>query len=189
VSTTTTTTIEWDRIDINALESLRFHALNIGNLSSRSATPLFTPCTPAGVLHLLSTIPTLSTPPSSSPSNISHISHTSSPPLSLSGLSAVVLGRSDIVGNPLSALLRRANATVTQAHSHTPLPTLQAALKTADIVVCAVGKAEFVRGEWLKGGVVVVDVGTNYVKGECPGSPSLLPAISYSIVPLEARVV
>ncbi|KIM28505.1 hypothetical protein M408DRAFT_8661 [Serendipita vermifera MAFF 305830] len=135
-----------------------FHALNIGNLSSRSATPLFTPCTPAGVLHLLSTVPSLS------PNKASNAAPTDSAErLNLSGLSAVVLGRSDIVGNPVAALLRRADATVTQCHSRTPEDVLKNALKTADILVSAIGKPEYVLGEWLKPGVIVIDVGTNYI--------------------------
>ena len=74
----------------------RFHAYNIGHLSSRAADPLFAPCTPAGVIRLLE-----------------------STGVSLSGLHAVVLGRSDIVGSPVAALLRSKDATVTQCHSRT----------------------------------------------------------------------
>lgn len=72
----------------------RFHAYNIGHLSSRAALPLFTPCTPTGVLRLLD-----------------------STGVSLSGANAVVLGRSDIVGSPVAAMLRSRDATVTQCHS------------------------------------------------------------------------
>ena len=74
----------------------RFHAYNIGHLSSRAALPLFTPCTPTGVLRLLE-----------------------STGVSLSGANAVVLGRSDIVGSPVAAILRSRDATVTQCHSKT----------------------------------------------------------------------
>lgn len=115
-----------------------FHAYNIGLLSSRGSDPLFSPCTPAGVIKLIE-----------------------STGVSIAGKHAVVLGRSDIVGTPVCSLLRRKDATVTQCHRHTQgLPSI---LKTADIVVSAVGKAEFVRGEWLKPGCIVIDVGTNFV--------------------------
>lgn len=82
----------------------------------------------------------------------------------LKGKHAVVLGRSDIVGSPVSYLLKNADATVTVCHSHTQnLPDI---LKTADVVVAAIGKPQFVKGEWLKPGAVVIDVGTNVIKDE-----------------------
>lgn len=116
----------------------RFHAYNIGHLSSRACEPLFTPCTPAGVIKLLD--------------------HAGVP---IAGSHAVVLGRSDIVGSPVAALLRSRDATVTQCHSRTQnLPEI---VKTADIVVSAIGKPQFVQGSWLKPGAVVIDVGTNYI--------------------------
>ncbi|EIM90025.1 FTHFS-domain-containing protein [Stereum hirsutum FP-91666 SS1] len=115
-----------------------FHAYNIGHLSSRASVPLFTPCTPAGVIRLLE-----------------------STGVPISGAHAVVLGRSDIVGSPVAAMLRNKDATVTQCHSRTK--NLSEIVKTADIVVSAIGKAEFVQGSWLKPGAVVIDVGTNYI--------------------------
>ena len=84
--------------------------------------------------------------------------------INLEGKSAVVLGRSDIVGSPTSYLLRNANATVTVCHSKSN--NLQDLLKTADVVVAAIGKPHFVKGEWLKEGAVVIDVGTNFVPDE-----------------------
>jgi methylenetetrahydrofolate dehydrogenase (NADP+) / methenyltetrahydrofolate cyclohydrolase / formyltetrahydrofolate synthetase len=75
---------------------IRFHAYNIGLLSSRASSPLFTPCTPAAVIRLLE-----------------------STGVPVSGANALVLGRSDIVGNPVVALLRNKDATVTQCHSRT----------------------------------------------------------------------
>ncbi|ETW85920.1 hypothetical protein HETIRDRAFT_122342 [Heterobasidion irregulare TC 32-1] len=115
-----------------------FHAYNIGHLSSRASVPLFTPCTPAGVIRLLE-----------------------STGITISGANAVVLGRSDIVGSPVAAMLRNKDATVTQCHSRTKnLPEI---VKNADILVSAIGKAEFVQGSWIKPGAVVIDVGTNYV--------------------------
>lgn len=115
-----------------------FHPENIGHLSSRGSTALFTPCTPAGVIKLID-----------------------STGVKIEGSNAVVLGRSDIVGTPVCALLRRRDATVTQCHSKTK--NLKELVKDADIVVAAIGKAHFVKGEWLKPGCVVIDVGTNYI--------------------------
>ena len=74
---------------------------------------------------------------------------------------AVVLGRSDIVGSPVSSLLRNADATVTVCHSRTQ--NLEEHIKNADILVAAIGKPNFVKGEWLKKGAVVIDVGTNFI--------------------------
>ncbi|KAH9857098.1 FTHFS-domain-containing protein [Lenzites betulinus] len=115
-----------------------FHAYNIGHLSSRASDPLFTPCTPAGVIRLLD-----------------------STGVQISGSRAVVLGRSDIVGSPVAAMLRHRDATVTQCHSRTK--NLDEIVKQADIVVSAIGKPYFVKGDWLKPGAVVIDVGTNYI--------------------------
>ncbi|KAK4684626.1 hypothetical protein P7C73_g5544, partial [Tremellales sp. Uapishka_1] len=115
-----------------------FHPENIGLLSSRLSTPYFTPCTPAGVMKLIE-----------------------STGFNLDGANVVVLGRSDIVGTPVCALLRKADATVTQCHSKTK--NLEAIIKNADVVVAAIGKAHFVKGEWLKEGAIVIDVGTNYI--------------------------
>jgi len=79
----------------------------------------------------------------------------------LKGKNAVVLGRSDIVGSPVSYLLKNADATVTVCHSKTE--GLEDYIKRADVLVAAIGKPNFVQGEWLKPGAVVIDVGTNYV--------------------------
>ncbi|KDQ60820.1 hypothetical protein JAAARDRAFT_124343 [Jaapia argillacea MUCL 33604] len=115
-----------------------FHAYNIGHLSSRACEPLFTPCTPTGVIRLLE-----------------------STGVTIAGANAVVLGRSDIVGSPVAAMLRNRDATVTQCHSRTK--NLEAVIKNADILVSAIGKAQFVQGSWIKPGAVVIDVGTNYI--------------------------
>ena len=111
-----------------------FHPVNAGRL----ATGLngFVPCTPYGCLMLLKA------------------QHGD-----LSGLNAVVIGRSNIVGKPMAALLTAADCTVTVAHSRTK--NLPHHLAHADIVVAAVGRAGFVRGEWLKPGATVIDVGIN----------------------------
>ena len=115
-----------------------FHPLNIGRLAQKGREPLFVPCTPAGVMVLLArALP------------------------SLEGVNAVVLGRSNIVGMPTALLLVRANATVTVCHSRSrDLPEI---VRQADVLVAAVGRAEMVRGDWVKPGAVVIDVGTNRV--------------------------
>jgi len=116
-----------------------FHPVNIGRLAQKGREPFFIPCTPAGVIYLLKdTLPTLE------------------------GLNAVVLGRSNIVGMPVALLLVRENATVTICHSRTL--NLEDLVRSADILVAAIGKPEFVRGNWIKPGAVVIDVGVNRVE-------------------------
>ncbi|KAF2087697.1 FTHFS-domain-containing protein [Saccharata proteae CBS 121410] len=118
-----------------------FGVANIGELAKRGGHPLFTPCTPKGVMVLLQETG-----------------------VEIRGKNAVVVGRSDIVGSPVSYLLKNADATVTVCHSRTQnLPEI---VKQADIVVAAIGKAGFVKGEWLKKDAVVIDVGTNYIPDE-----------------------
>ncbi|KAG0130433.1 formate--tetrahydrofolate ligase-domain-containing protein [Tuber indicum] len=118
-----------------------FGAVNVGDLAKRGGTPMFTPCTPKGVMVLLEEYG-----------------------IDLSGKHAVVLGRSDIVGSPVSYLLKNSDATVTVCHSATK--NLQDFVKRADVLVSAIGKALFVKGEWLKPGAVVIDVGINYIMDE-----------------------
>ena len=118
-----------------------FGVSNIGELAKRGGKPMFVPCTPKGIMVLL---------------------HESG--VEMKGKHAVVLGRSDIVGSPVSYLLRNADATVTVCHSRTE--GLVEILKQADIVVAAIGKPGFVKGEWLKKDAVVIDVGTNYIPDE-----------------------
>ncbi|KAK9383663.1 formate--tetrahydrofolate ligase-domain-containing protein [Kockiozyma suomiensis] len=118
-----------------------FGPLNAGELAKRGGSPLFVPCTPKGVMVLLEQAG-----------------------VEVAGASVVVLGRSSIVGAPVATLLRNADATVTVCHSQTK--NIDAYLKTADIVVSAIGKAQFVKGDWLKPGAVVIDVGTNYIPDE-----------------------
>jgi len=122
-----------DRID-PAKDVDGFHPDNAGRLSQ--GRPRFVPCTPFGVMELLK--------------------HSG---VSLAGKRAVVVGRSNIVGRPMNMLLEQANATVTVAHSRTQ--NLPALLAEADIVVAAVGRPHFVKGDWLKPGAVVIDVGIN----------------------------
>jgi methylenetetrahydrofolate dehydrogenase (NADP+) / methenyltetrahydrofolate cyclohydrolase / formyltetrahydrofolate synthetase len=118
-----------------------FGANNIGELAKRGGRPLFTPCTPKGVMVLLQ-----------------------ESGVNLKGKNAVVLGRSDIVGSPVSYLLKNADATVTVCHSKTE--GLEDYIKQADVLVAAIGKPSFVKGKWLKPGAVVIDVGTNYLLDE-----------------------
>lgn len=115
-----------------------FGVSNIGELAKRGGQPLFIPCTPQGVMVLLK-----------------------ESGVELQGKNAVVLGRSDIVGSPVSSLLKNADATVTVCHSRTQ--NLKGEIKRADVLVAAIGQPNFVKGDWLKPGVVVIDVGTNYI--------------------------
>ncbi len=116
-----------------------FHPLNIGRLAQKGREPLFVPCTPEGVMHLLD--------------------HEG---VKLEGANAVVLGRSNIVGMPVALLLVRRNATVTICHSRSKdLPSIT---RNADVLIAAVGKPEMVRGDWVKPGAVVIDVGVNRVE-------------------------
>jgi methylenetetrahydrofolate dehydrogenase (NADP+)/methenyltetrahydrofolate cyclohydrolase len=117
-----------------------FHVVNAGRLLTGAGTPLV-PCTPLGCTMLLKEY--------------------AGP---LKGASAVIVGRSNIVGKPLALLLLAEHCTVTIAHSRTQdLPGL---CRTADILVAAVGRPEMVRGDWVKPGATVIDVGINRVEGE-----------------------
>jgi methylenetetrahydrofolate dehydrogenase (NADP+)/methenyltetrahydrofolate cyclohydrolase len=116
-----------------------FHPVNIGRLAQKGRQPLFSPCTPSGIIYLLK-------------------KYTNT----LEGKRAVIIGRSNIVGMPVSLLLLRENATVTICHSRTKdLPSIA---KEADILVAAIGKPEMVKGNWIKPGAVVIDVGVNRVE-------------------------
>ncbi len=116
-----------------------FHPVNIGRLAQKGLEPLFVSCTPLGIMTLL---------------------HSVMP--SLEGKNAVVLGRSKIVGMPAALLLVRENATVTICHSRTR--DIKAIAHRADILIAAIGRAEMVRGDWIKSGAVVIDVGINRVE-------------------------
>ncbi len=116
-----------------------FHPVNIGRLAQKGRDPLFVPATPSGVMYLLQKyVP------------------------NLGGMNAVVLGRSNIVGMPVALLLLRANATITLCHSKSK--NLKEITRSADILVVAVGRTEIVRGDWVKPGAVVIDVGINRVE-------------------------
>lgn len=119
-----------------------FHPVNVGYLHLGVDT--FVPCTPLGVMEMLKRY------------NVP-----------IEGKTALVIGRSNIVGKPMAALLTKANATVTVAHSRTR--DLTALISAADILVAGLGKPEFVKGEWVKPGSVVIDVGINSV--DDPAAP------------------
>lgn len=142
-----------------------FHPINIGRLAQKGRDPLFVPCTPAGVIFMLEKeFP------------------------SLEGLNAVVLGRSNIVGMPVALLLVRANATVTICHSRTK--NLPDVVRSADVLVAAVGKAEMVRGDWVKPGAVVIDVGINRVDDATrPRGYRLVGDVCYDEVVNVARAI
>jgi methylenetetrahydrofolate dehydrogenase (NADP+) / methenyltetrahydrofolate cyclohydrolase len=115
-----------------------FHPINVGRLAMKNREPLFVPCTPAGCIVLIE-----------------------SAGVTIEGSRAVVLGRSNIVGLPAAFLLLHRNATVTICHSRTK--DLPAIVRQADIVVAAIGKAHFVKADWIKPGAAVIDVGINPV--------------------------
>jgi methylenetetrahydrofolate dehydrogenase (NADP+)/methenyltetrahydrofolate cyclohydrolase len=111
-----------------------FHPINVGRLASGRAGVV--PCTPLGCMMLIA-----------------------GQRRDIAGLHAVVVGRSNIVGRPMAQLLLRADCTVTVAHSKTrDLPALS---RTADILVAAIGRPELIRGDWIKPGAIVIDVGIN----------------------------
>ncbi len=126
-----------------------FHPVNIGRLAQKGRAPGFIPCTPAGVMYMLEKFVK-----------------------TLDGANAVVLGRSNIVGMPVALLLVKANATVTVCHSRTK--DLPSVVRQADVLVAAVGKAEMVRGSWVKPGAVVIDVGINRIPDATKKSGSRL---------------
>ncbi|HNZ08202.1 MAG TPA: bifunctional methylenetetrahydrofolate dehydrogenase/methenyltetrahydrofolate cyclohydrolase FolD [Bacillota bacterium] len=115
-----------------------FHPVNIGNLLI--GRPCLKSCTPAGIMELIKRSG-----------------------VDLTGKHAVVVGRSNIVGKPVAVLLLEKHATVTICHSRTK--DLAEMCKMADVLVAAVGKAKMIKGEWIKPGAVVIDVGTNKVEG------------------------
>ncbi|MEZ5871708.1 MAG: bifunctional methylenetetrahydrofolate dehydrogenase/methenyltetrahydrofolate cyclohydrolase [Nitratireductor sp.] len=117
-----------------------FHFINVGKLGTGELDDAFVPCTPAGSMVLIRRALGKS---------------------DLSGLNAVVVGRSNIVGKPMANLLLAANATVTIAHSRTrDLPALA---RTADILVAAVGRPQMITADWVKPGACVIDVGINRI--------------------------
>ena len=117
--------------------------INLGRLAQKGREPLFVPCTPYGCIYLLKEAG-----------------------VKIAGANAVVLGRSNIVGMPAALLLIKENATVTVVHSKTK--DIPGVMRDADIIIAAIGRAEMVRGDWIKPGAAVIDVGIN-------GIPKLNP--------------
>ena len=113
-----------------------FHPINIGRLAMKGREPMFVPCTPSGCIELLDRY------------NVE-----------IEGKEAVVLGRSNIVGLPVSMLLLHRNATITICHSRTQ--DLPGTCRRADILIAAVGRPEMVKADWVKPGAAVIDVGIN----------------------------
>jgi len=129
-----------------------FHPTNVGRLSIGERA--LAPCTPVGSIILARSVQD-----------------------DLSGLNAVVVGRSNIVGKPMAQLLLRENCTVTIAHSRTKdLPDV---VRSADLVVAAIGKPEFVKGDWIKPGAIVIDVGINRVLKE-DGKGKIVGDVEYA---------
>ncbi len=128
-----------------------FHPVNAGRLAIGAEG--LVPCTPLGCLILIKSLVT-----------------------DLSGREAVIIGRSNIVGKPMALLLLQENCTVTIAHSRTK--DLPDACRRADILVAAVGKPELVRGDWIKPGAIVIDVGINRVIG-ADGKAALIGDVAY----------
>ena len=130
-----------------------FHPVNVGHLCT--GAPALVPCTPLGCLILLKR----------------ELGD-------LTGKRAIVLGRSNIVGKPMAQLLLRESATVTIAHSKTR--DLAEECRRADILVAAVGRPLMVKGDWIKPGAVVIDVGINRVPGSEPGKSKLVGDVDFA---------
>jgi methylenetetrahydrofolate dehydrogenase (NADP+)/methenyltetrahydrofolate cyclohydrolase len=139
-----------------------FHAMNSGRLLNGEAGALI-PCTPQGCIILAK----------------KHLGD------DLSGQHAVVIGRSNIVGKPVALLLLQENCTVTIAHSRTKnLPEI---CKQADILVAAVGIAQFVKADWVKEGATVIDVGINRI--EVDGKAKLVGDVDYvNVAPVSGAI-
>jgi len=130
-----------------------FHVISAGRLAVGQAG--FVPCTPLGCLMLLK----------------DRLGN-------LSGLDAVVIGRSNIVGKPMAQLLLAESCTVTIAHSRTR--NLADVVRRADIVVAAVGRPEMVKGDWIKRGATVIDVGINRIAASEPGKTRLVGDVDFA---------
>ena len=141
-----------------------FHPYNAGSIIQKRAGA-FAPCTPKGILRLLDTTGQ-----------------------DLNGLNAVVVGRSQIVGMPAAHLLLNRNCTVTITHSHTQ--NLQKICQTADILIAALGKPEFITGEYIKPGAIVIDVGINRTENGLKGDVNFAEAaeIASYITPVPGGV-
>ncbi len=144
-----------------------FNVVNVGKLGTGDIRTAFVPCTPAGSMILIEQVRGKD----------------------LSGLSAVVVGRSNIVGKPIANLLLAANATVTIAHSRTV--DLEARCRQADILVAAVGRPRMIEGDWIKPGATVIDVGINRVPmyGAEPGRTRLVGDVDFAEAAAKAGAI
>jgi methylenetetrahydrofolate dehydrogenase (NADP+)/methenyltetrahydrofolate cyclohydrolase len=133
-----------------------FHPINVGRLAAGARDQALVPCTPAGSVILAK----------------------EALGGDLSGLEAVVIGRSNIVGKPVAQLLLQEHCTVTIAHSRTR--DLPAVCRRADILVAAVGRAEMVKGDWIKHGACVIDVGINRVADPATGKSRLVGDVDFA---------
>ena len=132
-----------------------FHPINVGRLAAGARDQALVPCTPAGCVILAKEALG-----------------------DLSGLEAVVIGRSNIVGKPVAQLLLQEHCTVTIAHSRTrDLPEV---CRRADLIVAAVGRAEMVKGDWIKPGACVIDVGINRVSDPATGKGRLVGDVDFA---------
>ena len=130
------------------------HPYNTGLLARKKSEPLFYPCTPSGVIRMIRSVQP-----------------------DISGMNAVVIGRSPIVGMPMTMMLSRCNATPTICHSHTRY--LDEICRNADILVAAAGSPELVRGDWIKPGAIVIDVGINHVPADTPTGQRLTGDVAF----------
>ncbi|AWC22470.1 MULTISPECIES: bifunctional methylenetetrahydrofolate dehydrogenase/methenyltetrahydrofolate cyclohydrolase FolD [Aminobacter] len=142
-----------------------FHFTNVGKLGTGELDTAFVPCTPAGSMLLIER----------------------ALGRDLSGLNAVVVGRSNIVGKPMANLLLNANATVTIAHSRTK--DLPALCRSADILVAAVGRPEMIKGDWVKPGATVIDVGINRLSADANGKSKLVGDVDYASAAEQAGAI
>ena len=138
-----------------------FHPLNVGRLCL--GEPCLAPCTPTGAVLLAKSVQP-----------------------DLAGLDAVVIGRSTIVGKPVAQLLLRENCTVTIAHSRTR--DLAAVVGRADLLIAAIGRAQMIRGSWLKPGAIVIDVGINRIPAG-DGKTRLVGDVAYDEALTTARAI
>ena len=137
-----------------------FHAINVGNLSS--GKDALVPCTPLGCYLMIKNVRK-----------------------NLSGLNAFIIGRSNLNGKPMAQLLLKEDCTVTIGHSKTK--NLKELCKKADIVVAAVGRANLVKGDWIKKGAIVIDVGINRV--EKKGGYKIVGDIDFKSVEKKAKAI
>jgi len=156
--------VDADKV-LNAIDPAKdvdgFHPVNVGRLWT--GEPALAPCTPTGCMRMIRGVMP-----------------------NISGKEAVVVGRSNIVGKPMAAMLLAESATVTIAHSRTH--DLRERCRTADILVAAVGRPEMIRGDWVKPGAVVIDVGINRVP-KPDGKSRLVGDVAYAEAAARARAI